>query len=63
MVVGITKAGKSTLLNKLIGKNVLIAKESRATAMRWAVNFHNLQNFHLLIYKNVENNSTTRENI
>ena len=27
VVVGVTKAGKSTLLNKLIGKKVLIAKE------------------------------------
>lgn len=41
VVVGVTKAGKSSLLNKIIGKNVLIAKEQRATAIRWAVNFHN----------------------
>ena len=27
VVVGVTKAGKSSLLNKIIGKNVLIAKE------------------------------------
>ena len=42
VVVGVTKAGKSSLLNKLIGKTVLIAKEERATALRWAVNFHNM---------------------
>jgi ribosome biogenesis GTPase A len=47
VVVGITKAGKSTMLNKLIGKNVLITNEKRATAIRWAVNFHNHDKFHL----------------
>ena len=45
VVVGITNAGKSTLLNKLIGKKVLITSEKRATAIRWAVNFHNHEKF------------------
>ena len=47
VVVGITKAGKSTMLNKLIGRNVLITNEKRATAVRWAVNFHNHTKFEL----------------
>ena len=53
MVVGITKAGKSTLLKKLIGVNVLISNESRATATKWVVNFHESKNFMLQIYRTV----------
>jgi GTPase Era involved in 16S rRNA processing len=51
MVVGITKAGKSTLLKKLIGVNVLISNERRATATKWVVNFHESKNFMLQIYR------------
>ena len=53
MVVGITKAGKSTLLKKLIGVNVLISNEKRATATKWVVNFHKSKIFILKIYRTV----------
>ncbi len=52
VVVGITKAGKSTLLNKLIGKNVLISNEKRATAIKWTVKFHDSEKFLLKVYRN-----------
>lgn len=52
VVVGITKAGKSTLLNKLIGKNLLITNEKRATAIKWAVKFHDSEKFLLKVYRN-----------
>jgi ribosome biogenesis GTPase A len=47
VAMGITNAGKSTLLNSLIGKKVMVASVSRATAIRWAVNFHYHENFYL----------------
>jgi GTPase Era involved in 16S rRNA processing len=52
-VIGITNAGKSTLLNKLIGHKILISNEMRATALRCIVNFHDEKNFKLEVYKNV----------
>jgi GTPase Era involved in 16S rRNA processing len=51
VVIGVTKAGKSTLLNKIIGENILISNEMRATATRWAVNFHNEEGYVLEIKK------------
>ena len=53
MVIGITKAGKSTLLKKLIGANVLISNERRATGTKWVVNFHKGKDFILKIYRTV----------
>jgi GTPase Era involved in 16S rRNA processing len=52
VVVGIDKAGKSTLLNKLIGKKVLITNEKRATAIKWAVKFHDSEKFLLKVCRN-----------
>jgi GTP-binding protein EngB required for normal cell division len=52
-VIGITNAGKSTLLNKLIGHKILISNEMRATAHRWIVKFHYEKRFKLEVYKNV----------
>jgi GTPase Era involved in 16S rRNA processing len=52
-VIGITNAGKSTLLNKLIGHKILISNEMRATAHRWIVKFHDEKSFKLEVYKNV----------
>jgi ribosome biogenesis GTPase A len=60
MVVGITKAGKSTLLKKLIGVNVLISNEKRATATKWVVNFHASKTFVLHIHRDAAMTGDTR---
>ena len=53
MVIGVTKAGKTTLLNKLIGLPVLISNEERATATRWSVKFHKSDSIKLDTFKTV----------
>ncbi len=53
MVIGVTKAGKTTLLNKLIGLPVLISNEMRATATRWSVKFHKSDSIKLDTFKTV----------
>ena len=63
VVVGITKAGKSTLLNKLIGTNVMICNEKRATATRWTVNFHEYNNFTLEISRKCDDINLIKQNI
>jgi GTPase Era involved in 16S rRNA processing len=50
-VLGDTKAGKSTLLNKLIGKKILGTNEMRATAAKWTIEFHREKNYKLHVYK------------
>jgi len=61
-VLGVTKAGKSTLLNKLIGQSILISNETRATAAKWTVDFHQDKNYKLRVHRknrNKENSEFT----
>jgi GTPase SAR1 family protein len=46
-VIGVSKAGKTTLLNNLIGKIILDTKETIATNTMWSVEFHKENNYKL----------------
>ena len=50
MAIGNTKAGKTNLLNHLIGKFVLKTSELMCTSTKWTVGFHLNQKFILQIH-------------
>jgi GTPase Era involved in 16S rRNA processing len=47
MFLGLTKAGKTTLINRLIGKNILPTSQMRTILCKWTVSFHNNSKFKL----------------